>query len=331
MPAMQIWLTIFVSCPAPAGPIRSHFGGVGVDAPARRRSNTACVVGAAHHGEPSRSRRRPDRPTPGRRRTRRRARRTPRPARGPARPTSSCGRRGSSPAAIVASTPSSPSTTARTSSSLPTHSHHELGAVGGVGRRRRRGVVVLAHPLVGLRAGAVVDGDLVAGGGEVAGHRRPHRSQSDERDTCHRHDVAHCRRRSGASGAAGEVGVAELDEAVAAEARLVAGVDDGHRQLAQPAHRRDVGVDVGAVELVEQRPVVDARRRRTARRSAASHRPMLPGEWPGRWSTSKARSPRSTTSPSASSRVAGAGARGERRRRPARPAGTASTSRSGMS
>ena len=32
---------------------------------------------------------------------------------------------------------------------------------------------------------------------------------------------------------------------------------------------------------------------------------MLPGEWPGRWSTSKDRSPQSTTSPSSSTRVAG--------------------------
>ena len=42
--------------------------------------------------------------------------------------------------------PRSPWTTARTSSSLPTHEHHELGPVGGVGRGRRRRVVVLAHP-----------------------------------------------------------------------------------------------------------------------------------------------------------------------------------------
>src|SRR5215211_6348895 len=57
--------------------------------------------------------------------------------------------------------------------------------------------------------------------------------------------------------ATGQVCVAELDEPLSAEARLVAAVYDPHRQLAQEAHRADVIGDVAAVQLVEERPVVD--------------------------------------------------------------------------
>src|SRR5437016_14530862 len=39
---------------------------------------------------------------------------------------------------------------------------------------------------------------------------------------------------------------------------------------------------------------------------AFSQSPMLPGEWPGRWSTSKERSPASITSPSSTTRVGAA-------------------------
>ena len=48
---------------------------------------------------------------------------------------------------------------------------------------------------------------------------------------------------------------------------------------------------------------------------------MLPGEWPGRWSTSKARSPRSTTSPSAQQARRRRRRPGAARRRPARRRG----------
>ena len=71
---MQIWLTIFVSWPAP-GRAEPHARlGVGVIT-ARAASNTSLVVAAAHDGELRRSRPRPGHPTPARRRTRPRVRR----------------------------------------------------------------------------------------------------------------------------------------------------------------------------------------------------------------------------------------------------------------
>src|SRR5262245_6297327 len=58
------------------------------------------------------------------------------------------------------------------------------------------------------------------------------------------------------SGPDGEIGVADLAKTVAPEARLVAAVHGGDGEVAEPAHRLEVGADVGAVELVEQWPVV---------------------------------------------------------------------------
>ena len=86
------------------------------------------------------------------------------------------------PEAIASSTPPSPVVTERTSSSLPTHTNTKLG-VGSCARRRRRGcAAMLGHPGLGLRRGAVVDGDVMAGGDQMASHRIAHHPQPHE---CH--------------------------------------------------------------------------------------------------------------------------------------------------
>ena len=94
-----------------------------------------------------------------------------------------------------------------------------------------------------------------------------------------------------------EIGVADLDQAVAAEARLVAAVHDGHRELPQPPHRLEVRRRCRSRRARR----AAARRRRASPENRmpvdSSHSPMLPGEWPGRCSTSKWRSPRSMASP----------------------------------
>ena len=61
--------------------------------------------------------------------------------------------------------------------------------------------------------------------------------------------------------------VADLDEPLATEARFVAAVHDGDRELAQAFHRRDVRLRAAVVEAFEQRTVVDrvAREERAAR------------------------------------------------------------------
>jgi hypothetical protein len=71
-----------------------------------------------------------------------------------------------------------PSTTERRSSSLPTQANTSrrrrgLARRGGGGRRIR-------HPGLGLGGGAVVDGDLVAGAGQMAGHGIAHHAQAEK-------------------------------------------------------------------------------------------------------------------------------------------------------
>ncbi len=72
-----------------------------------------------------------------------------------------------------------------------------------------------------------------------------------------RADVAECLDGRGRQARSGEVGVAEFDETLAAEARLVAAVDHSDGQVTQAAHGGDIGLDVAALQFVEQRPVVD--------------------------------------------------------------------------
>ena len=55
----------------------------------------------------------------------------------------------------------------------------------------------------------------------------------------------------------GEVGVGELDEAGAVEARFVTSVYDTGRHVAEPLHRLDVRRDVAVGQVVEQQAVVD--------------------------------------------------------------------------
>src|SRR5688500_6640377 len=59
------------------------------------------------------------------------------------------------------------------------------------------------------------------------------------------------------SGAFREIGIAQFDQARTAKAGIVAGMHDFDRQLAQPLHGAHIGRDVGAVDLVQQRPVID--------------------------------------------------------------------------
>jgi hypothetical protein len=63
---------------------------------------------------------------------------------------------------------------------------HDLGALGGLGRRLRRPAIVLGNPRVGLGAAAVVHGHVVAApGDEMAGHGETHHAESDECEFAH--------------------------------------------------------------------------------------------------------------------------------------------------
>ena len=92
--------------------------------------------------------------------------------------------------ASVSKAPSGPTVTALRSSSLPTQaktiSAPSAAAAGG----GRRGVAVLGHPGLGAARRAVVDGDVVALGGEVAGHGIAHDAQADESDARHADSLA---------------------------------------------------------------------------------------------------------------------------------------------
>ena len=67
--------------------------------------------------------------------------------------------------------------------------HHDVGVLGGLGRRRRRSVPVERHPGERLGRRAVVDGDRVAGACDVACHRRPHHTHAEERHPVNGPDV----------------------------------------------------------------------------------------------------------------------------------------------
>ena len=98
-------------------------------------------------------------------------RRRPPPARGRARPMRSCGRRASNRPAIAGERAVVADTTSIGRRRRCRRTHHELGALGGLGRCRRRPMPVLGDPGQRLARRAVVDGDVVAGLGEVTGHR----------------------------------------------------------------------------------------------------------------------------------------------------------------
>ena len=68
--------------------------------------------------------------------------------------------------------------------------HHELGALGRLGGRRRGPMPVQRHPGQRFLRRAVVDGDVVAGRGEVTGHRRPHHAEPNESNRTHRPSLA---------------------------------------------------------------------------------------------------------------------------------------------
>ena len=50
---------------------------------------------------------------------------------------------------------------------------------------RRRSAAMLLHPGIGARAGTIVDGDIMAGGGEMSRDGGAHRAQSEEGHFCH--------------------------------------------------------------------------------------------------------------------------------------------------
>ena len=103
--------------------------------------------------------------------------------------------------------------------------------------------------------------------------------------------------------AAIEIATGELTQTLAPEARIVAGMHHRDGEGEQAIHRR--GSSRGSTIRATD-PVVDRRRShhpRTAFRCAVPHSPIEPGEWPGRWITSKQRSPRSISSPSSMCRT----------------------------
>ena len=55
----------------------------------------------------------------------------------------------------------------------------------GVFRRVGRRAAEFADPFLGLRAGAVIDGDLVPGAGQVPRHRIAHHAEPQKRQFCH--------------------------------------------------------------------------------------------------------------------------------------------------
>jgi hypothetical protein len=52
-------------------------------------------------------------------------------------------------------------------------------------RRRRSTAAMLFHPGIRLCGGAVIDGDVVPGSGEMSGHRISHHAEPDEGDFAH--------------------------------------------------------------------------------------------------------------------------------------------------
>ena len=175
---MQIWLTILVSWPAPDRTHQRHGARVVLRARARRLREHR-VVAADHDrqlavlgaGLPARDRRveEGDAASLARRRSLR--------ARLP--PKRSCDRRGSRPSSSRRARRPAVAT-ARTSSSLPTHISTMSAlraASAGVGADC---AAVLRDPLLGLRGGAVVHGDVVAGLRQMACHRIAHDAEAEE-------------------------------------------------------------------------------------------------------------------------------------------------------
>ena len=60
-----------------------------------------------------------------------------------------------------------------------------LGTGGGFGRRRRPRAAMLGRPFLRATRGSVENGDLVAPGGEMPCHRKPHHAEPDECDARH--------------------------------------------------------------------------------------------------------------------------------------------------
>ena len=113
-------------------------------------------------------------PRPPRRRVRARLRRRP-----------SCCRRRRRPCAMPAKAPSGPSVTERRSSSLPTQENTKSWPLGGLRGRPARPPPCSDDPLLGLGEGAVVDGDVVPLGREMAGHGIAHDAETEESDFRH--------------------------------------------------------------------------------------------------------------------------------------------------
>ena len=63
----------------------------------------------------------------------------------------------------------------------------DLLSPGGLARGRGMGAAMRRDPGLRLRGRSIVDGDLVALAGEVAGHRPTHHAEAQERDLRHRH------------------------------------------------------------------------------------------------------------------------------------------------
>ncbi len=62
--------------------------------------------------------------------------------------------------------------------------HHVL-PLGRFGRRRGGAPAMRGDPLLRPRRGAVVDGDLMAGLGEVPGHGKAHDAEAEKGNVCH--------------------------------------------------------------------------------------------------------------------------------------------------
>ena len=106
----------------------------------------------------------------------------------------------------------------------------------------------------------------------------------------------------------GEILIDELAIARRPEAREMPAMDDGDGNPRMRSSVVHIVVDVGMISIVDQRAVIDDVARQEDAGLASRTGAMPPGEWPGVWMTSKARSPRSMTSPDSSRRSAGAGA-----------------------
>ena len=68
--------------------------------------------------------------------------------------------------------------------------HHELSPLGRFARRGRGAMAVESDPGERLVGVAVEDGDGMAGGGEMAGHRGTHHAEADEGDGTHAYSLA---------------------------------------------------------------------------------------------------------------------------------------------